>query len=92
MNKDTCRELVNDLPAEKLKRAEARVDQLERALEAIDHMLRIPAAEYVPAIGDVFTIIDKCKAQGAMSARRVKELTSTDAVKASVNKTPYRSA
>lgn len=37
-----------------------RIDQLEAALTAIDHTLRIPAAEYVPAIGDVFTIIDRC--------------------------------
>jgi len=28
-------------------------------LRRIDHMLRIPAAEYVPAISDVFEEIDK---------------------------------
>jgi hypothetical protein len=35
--------------------------RLKIALEEIDNTLRVPAAEYVPAISDVFTIIDKLK-------------------------------
>jgi hypothetical protein len=35
-----------------------RMDALEAAIKKIDHTLRVPAAEYVPVIGDVFTIID----------------------------------
>lgn len=33
-------------------------ERLTNAIRRIDHTLRIPAAEYVPAIGEVFTIID----------------------------------
>jgi hypothetical protein len=40
----------------------ARNLALETALRQIDQTLRIPAAEYVPAIGDVFTIIDEALA------------------------------
>ena len=36
----------------------AEVERLQELLERIDRTLRIPAAEYVPAIGDVFTLID----------------------------------
>lgn len=32
-----------------------------RAIERIDQKLRVPAAEYIPAIGEVFTIIDSLK-------------------------------
>ena len=35
------------------------IDKLRSALEKINLTLRIPAAEYVPAIGDVFGIIDE---------------------------------
>ena len=38
------------------------IGQLEAAhnvIKEIDQMLQIPAAEYVPAISDVFTVIDK---------------------------------
>ena len=38
-----------------------RVSMLEEAVSKIDLTLRVPAAEYVPAIGDVFTIIDSLK-------------------------------
>ncbi len=37
--------------------AEAQVKTLRAALTRIQHELSIPAAEYVPAIGDVFGII-----------------------------------
>ena len=36
-----------------------RIHELEQAIRKIDVTLRVPAAEYVPAIGDVFEIIDK---------------------------------
>lgn len=39
----------------------AERDALRELVEAIDLTLRVPAAEYVPAIGDVFTLIDKAK-------------------------------
>lgn len=35
------------------------VERLRNALREIDQMLRVPAAEYVPAISDVFTVIDR---------------------------------
>ena len=34
-------------------------------IERIDQTLRVPAAEYVPAIGDVFTLIDNFRRNGA---------------------------
>ena len=37
------------------------LDELTAAIRQIDQMLRVPAAEYVPAIGDVFALIDKLK-------------------------------
>lgn len=40
------------------------VARLRRVLLEIENTLRVPAAEYVPAIGDVFTIIDKARANG----------------------------
>ena len=39
----------------------AERDALRELVEAIDLTLRVPAAAYVPAIGDVFTLIDKAK-------------------------------
>jgi hypothetical protein len=35
------------------------IDSLKLALKEIDEVLRVPAAEYVPAIGDAFKIIDR---------------------------------
>lgn len=35
-------------------------------IERIDQTLRVPAAEYVPAIGDVFTLIDQFKKETAI--------------------------
>lgn len=35
------------------------VERLRKLIEVIDRTLRVDAAEYVPAIGDVFTLIDK---------------------------------
>lgn len=35
------------------------INRLKDVIDRIDMTLRVPAAEYVPAIGDVFTIIDK---------------------------------
>jgi hypothetical protein len=35
------------------------MEEREAAIREIDSTLRIPAAEYVPAIGDVFSIIDR---------------------------------
>lgn len=40
-----------------------RVSMLEEAVGKIDQTLRVPAAEYVPAIGDVFSIIDSLKSR-----------------------------
>lgn len=39
----------------------AENERLRSAIEDIDQTLRVPAAEYVPAISDVFTIIDGLK-------------------------------
>lgn len=39
--------------------AERELKRLRGTLREIDQTLRIPAAEYVPAIGDVFNIIDR---------------------------------
>jgi hypothetical protein len=35
--------------------------QLVAAIHQIDQTLRVPAAEYVPAIGDVFTLIERLR-------------------------------
>lgn len=35
------------------------IAKLRKVIQQIDQTLRVPAAEYVPAIGDVFTIIDR---------------------------------
>lgn len=40
---------------------EARVKELEKLAYEIDMTLRVPAAEYVPAIQDVFTLLDQSK-------------------------------
>ena len=37
---------------------DVRIRQLEDAIRDVDLALRVPAAEYVPAIGDAFKIID----------------------------------
>lgn len=39
-------------------------ERLVGVLDEIDRTLRVPAAEYVPAFGDVFAIIDRTKAEG----------------------------
>lgn len=41
--------------------AAEREKKILDAIERIDLTLRIPAAEYVPAISDVFTVIDNLK-------------------------------
>ena len=48
------------------EQSEDKIDRLTQALLYVDYTLRVPAAEYVPAIGDVFNIIDKAlrKEQG----------------------------
>lgn len=43
---------------ESLKESWAEIERLRAGLKEIDATLRVPAAEYVPAIGDVFSIID----------------------------------
>jgi hypothetical protein len=43
---------------------EARVEKLEALIRDIDYTLRVPAAEYVPAIRDVFKLIDEWKKGG----------------------------
>ncbi len=40
-----------------LRNADARADRAEAALRRVREMLTIPAAEYVPAIADVFQVI-----------------------------------
>lgn len=47
------------------KPLDPEVARLRRVLSEIETTLRVPAAEYVPAIGDVFTLIDKARADGA---------------------------
>jgi hypothetical protein len=49
---------MDDMGAAML-RAEARADAAEKLVREIDRTLRVPAAEYVPAIQDVFTMIDR---------------------------------
>ena len=39
-------------------RMRAERDALRHLVNRIDETLRVPAAEYVPAIGDVFDLID----------------------------------
>jgi hypothetical protein len=50
------REEKDRIPA---REAAKRIRELLQTLSIIDKTLTIPAAEYVPAISDVFTIIDK---------------------------------
>lgn len=45
-----------------IKELRERVAQLEGAIKAIDRCLRVPAAEYVPAMADAFKIIDGARA------------------------------
>lgn len=59
---------VNQEEATQLRREIASLkatnSRLRAAMKGIDMALRIPAAEYVPAIGDVFRIIDSAKERG----------------------------
>jgi hypothetical protein len=41
----------------------AMVREMRGALDNVDQVLRVPAAEYVPAISDAFTVIDKTLAR-----------------------------
>jgi hypothetical protein len=50
------------VPVDFARGLEREVAKLRTALNLIDHTLRIPAAEHVPAIGTVFDIIDRAKA------------------------------
>jgi hypothetical protein len=43
---------------ERAEKAERDVLVLRHLVKRIDETLRVPAAEYVPAIGDAFTLID----------------------------------
>jgi hypothetical protein len=43
---------------------EREVTGLRQLIEQIDKTLRVPAAEYVPAIGDVFMLIDTANKLG----------------------------
>jgi hypothetical protein len=70
---DACRDMTREKLIECVKRialsherlraelagATVLMDEREAAIREIDATLRIEAAEYVPAIGDVFTIIDR---------------------------------
>jgi len=47
----------------KLAAAEKKVELMREALRKIDLALRIPAAEYIPSISDVFSIIDEALAE-----------------------------
>lgn len=65
---DACKSLANlEFIASARNEFAAMIEQckeanrLREAIEQIDLALRIPAAEYVPAIGDVFTIINSLK-------------------------------
>lgn len=50
--------------AENLCDLEAKVKKYREVIKEIDLHLRIPAAEYVPAIRDIFRIIDKAPGDG----------------------------
>lgn len=63
-------EKVSDLLAER-DRLAARCKAMEEVVERIDQTLRVPAAEYVPAIGDVFTIIDEWRAADVLREGRL---------------------
>ena len=46
------------------KRLNEEIKRLTNAIKRIDQTLRVSAAEYVPAIRDVFDIIDEVKTRG----------------------------
>lgn len=47
-----------------IARQDAEIEELRKVLHQVDMTLRISATEYVPAIGDVFKIIDAAKGAG----------------------------
>ncbi len=47
------------LAKDTIDRQAKEIERLTAVINDIDLTLRVPAAEYVPAIGDVFTLIDK---------------------------------
>lgn len=49
--------IVND--RESVKPLLDKLEEAVKVIDRIDKTLRVPAAEYVPAISDVFTIIDE---------------------------------
>jgi len=58
-----------DLSEEYNQQKDRQIARLTRLVRDIDTTLRVPAAEYVPAIGDVFELIDRA----GMRARAVGE-------------------
>lgn len=51
-----------------VQRAVSELLVLRHLVKRIDETLRVPAAEYVPAISDVFTLIDALAADSAAKA------------------------
>lgn len=52
-----------------MERAELKITEnakLRKAIKKINMLLQIPAAEYVPAISDIFTVIDDIKKEGVL--------------------------
>lgn len=54
---DNCRDALAAIKA-----LRERVARLEAALEEIDRILTVPAAEYVPAIPDAWAVIKRARA------------------------------
>lgn len=52
--------LFNEI--DNLEEAKRENTQLRQTLRQVDIALRVPAAEYVPALRDVFTVLDRCHA------------------------------
>ena len=42
-----------------IKDLERRLDKADSMIIQIDQMLRVPAAEYIPAVRDVFNLVDR---------------------------------
>ena len=62
-----CWNACQGIPTEALNAG--AISSAIKSLDEINDTLAIPAAEYVPAIGDVFSIIDRVKAGLSLKAK-----------------------